>query len=197
MPLLRPVQDVGKWFTVVVRACLVLCAVAMVASCTHARGADESAHVSSGAVDLSGLSVEDSRTLRGDAARAAQLDLQRCLEERGFPAQMAADGTLSVDVGDQHEAYQRVSQECDQAVDYGAAAAPLSELEIRWLYDENVKAFHCLSDRGFTPAEPVSFGVFLADYQEGRPPWTPFLTANSDAPIITESCPEPSLSALQ
>lgn len=179
------------------RLCAVVCAVLALSACADSSSSSDGERAQSipESSDLSSLSVDESRSLRGEAARAAQLELQRCLEERGFPGQMAADGSLQIEVGGQHEAYHRASEECDQEVDYGAAAAPLAEPEIRWLYDENIKAYDCLVANGFSPAEPVSFGVFLADYQEGRPPWTPFLTAQSNAPIMTESCPEPDINA--
>lgn len=177
----------------VARLCAVICGAVFLCSCSDGAGQGDSAQRTSSSVDLSGLSIEESRKLRGAAAREAQLQKQACLEEQGFPSQMTDDGMLQVDVGGQHEAFERASAECDEVVDYGAAAAPLSEAEIRWLYDENVKAFDCLVAEGFTPEEPVSFEVFLAEYQEGRPPWTPFLTAESNAPIMTQKCQEPSI----
>lgn len=177
----------------VVRLCAVICGAVILCSCNDSSQERRDARLTAAPTDLSDLSVDESRQLRGAAAREAQMQLQACLEARGFPSQMTDDGMLQVDVGGQHEAYERASVECDEVVDYGAAAAPLSEAEIRWVYDENVKAFDCLVAEGFTPEEPVSFEVFLADYREGRPPWTPFITAESNAPIMTQECQEPSI----
>ena len=147
------------------------------------------------ATDLSTLSVEESRQLRGTAAREALEQRRQCLEDRGFPSQQNADGTLTVEVGEQRQAYEQANESCDQEVDYGAAAAPLTDEEIRWLFDENVKAYECLVSEGFSPSEPVSFGVFLADYREGRSPWSPFLPSTGEGSIMTESCPEPDINA--
>lgn len=166
-------------------------ALALLAACSSDPDEQQSATTST---PLEGLSLVESTRAREDAARAAQLQTMECLEERGFPSTLQVDGNLQTPVNpEQNETFRSASEECMQEVDYGAAASPLTDLELRWLYDANVAAYECLKADGHSPVEPVSFEVYADAERSGVMPWSPFEVEGRAGGLPQSTCQRPNL----
>lgn len=164
---------------------------ALLAACSSDPEEQQSATTST---PLESLSLVESTRARGDAARAAQLQTMECLDERGFPSTLQADGTLRTPVNpEQNETFLAASEECMREVDYGAAASPLTDLELRWLYDANVAAYECLQAEGHSPSEPVSFEVYVDAERSGVMPWSPFEVEGREGGLPQSTCQRPNL----
>lgn len=172
-----------------VAACLLL------VGCSGAGDGAEDAAVSSGASPLAGMSVEESAKVRAAAAREAQIDLKQCLEDNGFPSTWLPDGSLRTKViPEQRDDFSAVGEQCHEEVDVGLAAAPLTDAEVRWLYEGNVAAYECLRAEGYDPPAPNSFEVFARESRsDDTPPWSPFLVEGRKGGLPQTVCKEPHL----
>ncbi|AXH97534.1 hypothetical protein [Ornithinimicrobium avium] len=142
------------------------------------------------------MNVDESRRARADAARAEQEARVQCLQDAGFPADLQSDGNIRVKVNpDQQAAYQAASEACDEQVDPGVAALPLSDAELEWLYGEYVASYECLKAQGYDPVQPPSLEAYIGVYRSGEPTWSPYESPERAGGLPRTTCPEPDLYA--
>lgn len=131
------------------------------------------------------------------AGREADGRFNLCMEERGFVIDRHPDGsvTISAAPGDTsgtltHEA----AEECQEEAGY-PQIAPLSDDELKTLYQSSLETLDCLKEQGFSPQEPDSWERFLEEWQakvggSDLTPWSPY-DGVVDLPGALRACPEP------
>jgi hypothetical protein len=122
--------------------------------------------------------------------------LAACLREHGWPAEIRADGGLSVDslADDQRQAFMAARGECEAEIGSLPPAPPLDEEQIRQRYEFLLGARQCLIDLGYPISDPPTVETFIETYATG--PWSPFndladqTTSEHEWLEANERCPQ-------
>lgn len=128
-------------------------------------------------------------------------DYASCMTDLGFPATVQADGGVAVQgagLPEQHEAYLAAEAQCDPqpSKEELASATPyvMTDAEIEYLYALTVRAYECLVDQGFTPAEPESLESYRAQVMNrSASQWDPFYRGPGRGSFPTGACKNPLL----
>lgn len=139
-----------------------------------------------------------------ESAVAFQASVMNCLLEDGWPVKPTQGGWgIQYDGPDPGE---EVGSRYNQALDRCMEAArplpvfePLSENEIRIIFDLNVEQVECLEAEGLTVEEPPSEEAYVATYTAsqsggGVDVWSPYSQVPAERfEEVTQACPEPSI----
>lgn len=123
-----------------------------------------------------------------------------CLTDKGFPTRATRDGMQGL--GSQEEYanaeqldadYDRADGECLQEIGDMPVAAPLTDGELRQLYEDSLETAECLRRYGEQPGTPPSFEKFASDYRSRGVaiPWSPYQTVQTTD--LEAFCPQPTL----
>lgn len=149
---------------------------------------------------LAGCSDGAGRTPAGGAASTAEAGplhaLKSCLDEAGFPATVAADGSLEWaqppgQEGSADRAFQACKKRVEDAGLFASRPGQPTRNELRSQYDALVQLKACLERQGFTIGEPPSFDVY-AEAQGGN--WHPYESlphTPQDLERAEKACPQP------
>lgn len=139
-------------------------------------------------------SVPDPDTVAREGREQAEL-MSACLTDLGFPTQMREDGSFEIGevVADQQASLDEAITTCTEQVGQGNNARIPSEAELSALYDVTLEGRPCLIGHGYTISQPPTretfIEVYLASYEGGAPPWSPWMDIND--PESVEVCPTP------
>lgn len=138
--------------------------------------------------------VPDPDAVARDRRERAEL-MAACLNDLGFPTQMREDGSFEVGevVADQQDSLEEAITTCTQQVGQGVNSRIPSEAELSTLYDLMLEGRECLMELGHSISQPPTRETFvetyLASYDGGRAPWSPWM--DLDGPEPMEVCPQP------
>lgn len=109
-----------------------------------------------------------------------------CMQDRGWPVELDDDGGFGMSVPeDQSALYDEAVEECTAEV--GVEVAPLSETELRDIYDGHLEVVSCLEEIGILVTAP-SWSEFQSTTGENG--WHPYNDlSDSEFSVAFQECP--------
>jgi hypothetical protein len=100
-----------------------------------------------------------------------------CLREAGWSAEASEDGeSMTFDYFEESNRaeYERDKRICDVVVGQPPPPEPLTESEIRAVYDYWVLMRDCIAEMGYLTSEPPTHDEFIRSW-DAEDPWSPYL----------------------
>lgn len=110
--------------------------------------------------------------------------LVNCLRQRGIVTRTTPDETgFTVDPETAGQSsFQTHLDECKELAGIGTTPpVPLTNDEIRAIYDRRIETAECLRTRGYDPYEPPSAETFVNDWMKDRA-WDPYQSIETESP---------------
>lgn len=124
-------------------------------------------------------------------------DMAACLKESGWEVEVGPDNSVNIQLReDQADAYDAANEACSESLGYDEEPEPLTDAQMKRLYQGLLALSGCLSDKGHEvrdiPSEQAFIdGAVFDPYGELRDPARADAISNDQYYELLETCPRP------